>query len=276
MNYHRSIKQSFARTAGLISAILLLAGVCSNQAVSQDSISDEEILEIFEGLRVADVCDALDMVGLPDKGLMAREIEPLWRDLEDFSHIICGVAVTARYVPTNRVIKNPISPEEFREMEATWYAGISSEPFVEYIKEGTIIVLDVEGYSDVGSVGSANALSWKSKGARGIVADGGIRDTDEIIKENIPVYLDYHHRGRRIRPGRNEIESVNRPVSVGGVLVYPGDVIVADGDGVVVVPREHARRVAGFAREILTGDKANRLRLYKSLGMPLDKTVIED
>lgn len=257
--------------------VILLAVIPFNLAFSQDvTISDEKILEIYEGLRVADVCDGLDMVGLPNQGLMVREIEPLWRDLEDFSHIICGVAVTARFVPTNRVIPSPMSPEDFRAMEAEWYAGISSEPFVEFIKEGSVIVLDVEGYSDVGSVGSSNALSWTSKGARGIVADGGIRDTDEIIKQKIPVYLDYHHRGRRIRPGRNEIESVNKPVSVGGVLVYPGDVIVADGDGVVVVPRKHAVAVAGFARGILTGDKATRLELYKSLGMPLDRTVIDD
>lgn len=65
-------------------------------------------------------------------------------------------------------------------------------------------------------------------------------------------------------------------MSVGGVLVHAGDVIVADGDGVVMVPREHAREVAGFAREILDTDKAQRLNLYKSLGMPLDRSVINE
>lgn len=62
----------------------------------------------------------------------------------------------------------------------------------------------------------------------GIVSNGGIRDTDEIIKQHIPVYLDMMQRGRGIRPGRNEIESVNKPVSIGGVLVNPGDVVVGD------------------------------------------------
>ncbi len=240
---------------------------------AQDTITDDEILVLYEGLRLSDVCDAMDMAGLPDVGLMAPDIEPLWRDLEKFSHIICGIAVTARYVPTNRIIKNPMSPDEFRAMETEWYAGISSEPFVDHLREGSIVVLDVEAGADVGSVGSLNSLYWKSKGARGIVSDGGIRDTDEIIKEGIPVYLDYRNRGRRIRPGRNEIESFNQPVSVGGVLVRAGDVVVADGDGVVVVPREHARQVAGYAREILSADKEKRLNLYKSLGMPLDRTV---
>jgi regulator of RNase E activity RraA len=81
------------------------------------------------------------------------------------------------------------------------------------------------------------------------------------------------NRGRGIRPGRNEIESVNKPVTIGGVLIRPGDVIVADGDGVVVVPREHAKPVAEFALEILNKDKQGRKGLYQQLGMPLDKTV---
>jgi regulator of RNase E activity RraA len=85
--------------------------------------------------------------------------------------------------------------------------------------------------------------------------------------------MDHMHRGRGIRPGRNEIESVNKPVTIGGVLIRSGDVIVADGDGVVVVPREQAKPVAQFAREILNNDKKGRKDLYQKLGMPLDKTV---
>jgi 4-hydroxy-4-methyl-2-oxoglutarate aldolase len=66
---------------------------------------------------------------------------------------------------------------------------------------------------------------------------------------------------------------VNQPVTMGGVLVRPGDVVVADGDGVVVVPREHAEPVALAARNILESDKAGRRKLYEELGMPLDETV---
>jgi regulator of RNase E activity RraA len=62
-------------------------------------------------------------------------------------------------------------------------------------------------------------------------------------------------------------------VVIGGVLVCPGDVVVADGDGVVVVPRKVAKQVAEYAQEILDKDKAGRLQLYKSLGLPLDNTV---
>jgi regulator of RNase E activity RraA len=79
--------------------------------------------------------------------------------------------------------------------------------------------------------------------------------------------------GRGIRPGRNEVESVNCPVSIGGVLVRPGDVVVADGDGVIVVPRTVAEEVAKTAHAVLENDKAGRRKLYESLGMKKDKTV---
>jgi regulator of RNase E activity RraA len=80
-------------------------------------------------------------------------------------------------------------------------------------------------------------------------------------------------RGRGIRPGRNEIESFNKPVTVGGVLVRAGDVIVADGDGVIVVPREYAKPVAEYALEIMNKDKSGRKSLYEQLNIPLDNTV---
>jgi len=75
--------------------------------------------------------------------------------------------------------------------------------------------------------------------------------------EHVPLYL--RKKGRGIRPGRNELESVNRPVVIGGVLVCPGDVVVADGDGVIVVPRKVAGQVAGYARTILEKDKKGQL-----------------
>ena len=56
-------------------------------------------------------------------------------------------------------------------------------------------------------------------------------------------------------------------------MVTPGDIVVADGDGVVVVPREHAQKVAEYAKGILDGDKQSRRKLYEELGIPLDKTV---
>lgn len=242
-------------------------------SVAQEKLTDEQILKLYQGLRVADVSDGMDMVGLRDAGLLDQSIEPLWKDIDNMSHIISGIAVTARYIPTMRVIKNPMAKEEFQKWEGNWYGNFSTEAYVEHIKPGSIVVLDVQGDGDTGSVGSFNGLFWVSKGARGVISNGGIRDTDELIKQRIPVYLDFMKRGRGIRPGRNELESVNKPVTLGGVIIRPGDVIVADGDGVICVPREYARPVAEFAREILNKDKQGRKGLYQQLGMPIDKTV---
>jgi regulator of RNase E activity RraA len=87
------------------------------------------------------------------------------------------------------------------------------------------------------------------------------------------MFFYFRHFGRGIRSGRNEIESVNRPIVCGGVLVIPGDVVVADGDGVLVVPRTVAADVARYARRILEGDKKGRRELYEKLGLPKDKSV---
>lgn len=242
-------------------------------AFPQEVITDAEILKMYDGLRVADVSDGMDMAGLRDIGLLDQKIEALWKDIDNFEHFFCGIAVTARYVPTNRPVSNNMTTAEFQTWEGKWYSEISPEPFVDSLTEGSVVVLDVNGDGDTGSVGSFNSLLWVSKGARGIVSNGGIRDTDEIIKQKIPVYLDYMNRGRGIRPGRNEIESVNKPVTIGGVLIRPGDVIVADGDGVICVPRLYAKAVALAARAILTKDKAARKNLYEQLEMELDHTV---
>ncbi|MCW9706511.1 RraA family protein [Fodinibius salsisoli] len=247
-----------------------------SSAEAQHTVSDAKLLELYGNLRVADVSDGLDMVGLRDQGLMNQKIEALWKDIDGLSHIARGIAVTARYVPTNKVVKNPMSEEEFKAWEGDWYSNISPEPFVDSLTEGSILVIDAQGDGDTGTMGSYNGLLWKSKGTRAVVSNGAVRDTDEIIKQEIPVYLDHQNRGRGIRPGRNEIESVNKPVVVGGVLVNPGDIVVADGDGVVVVPRKHAVEVARYAREILKSDKEARRSLYEKLGIPLDQTVEAD
>jgi regulator of RNase E activity RraA len=139
------------------------------------------------------------------------------------------------------------------------------------LREGSLLVIEEAPLTDVGSIGSNNIMGWKVRGCVGVITSGTARDTDEIAAQGIPLY--YRKPGRGIRPGRNEIESVNRPIVVGGVLVMPGDVVVADGDGVIVVPRAHAERVAIYARETLETDKAARRGLYEKLGLPEDDSV---
>lgn len=239
----------------------------------ESKLTDAEILSLYDGLRVADVSDGMDFVGLRDAGLMDQRIQPLWRDITDFSHRFCGIAITARYVPTNKVVNNPMTEADYKSWEGNWYNTISPETFGDSVTKGSVVVIDCQGSGDVVSVGSFNGLMWYAKGARGIVSNGGIRDIDELILQKIPIYIDPLQRGRGIRPGRNELESVNKPVSVGGVLVRKGDVIIADSDGVIVVPREYATKVAEYAHKILTGDKAGRKGLYEQLNKPLDNTV---
>src|SRR5215207_6149986 len=91
---------------------------------------DRELLAEFEGLRVADISDGMDQVGLGDVGLVSADIGPLWKDTQLYTHRIIGVAVTARYVPTNqpRPAASPI--DEFDEWVGETYTKVTSEPFV--------------------------------------------------------------------------------------------------------------------------------------------------
>jgi len=232
---------------------------------------DEQILKFFEGLRVADVSDGMDKVGLTNTGLMSAEIHALWKDTVHYKHRFIGIAVTVRYVPTNKPPAPAMETEPFDRWVGQWYNQLSSEPFVPLIRKGTALVIDDAPDSDVGSIGSNNIMGWIVRGCVGVVTNATARDTDEIITEKVPLY--FRKPGRGIRPGRNEIESVNRPIVCGGVLVEPGDVIVADGDGVIVVPRAHAKEVAEYAQAIIEGDKAGRRNLYKKLGLPPDDSV---
>jgi 4-hydroxy-4-methyl-2-oxoglutarate aldolase len=232
---------------------------------------DRKLLTLFEGLRVADATDGMDAVGLQNVGLMDPQIRPLWKDAKNYRHRFIGIAVTARYVPTNRAQAGKLPTPQYDDWAGEWYDKLSPEPFEAVLRKGSALVIDDAEHADVGSIGSYNILSWKLHGAVGVVTDTTARDLDEIETEGVPLY--FRRPGRGIRPGRNEIESVNRPIVCGGVLVIPGDVIVADGDGVLVVPRAHAEAVARYARKIIEGDKDARRELYRKLGLPPDPSI---
>jgi regulator of RNase E activity RraA len=232
---------------------------------------DRKVLEQFRGLRVADISDGMDQAGLADVGLVAADIGPLWRDFQRYTHRVIGVAVTARYVPTNDPRPPADSAEKFDAWVGETYGQVTSEPFVPLLREGSVLVIEEAEDVDVGSIGSNNIMTWKLRGCVGVVTSATARDTDEIAAQKIPLY--FKKPGRGIRPGRNEIESVNRPVVIGGVLVMPGDVVAADGDGVIVVPRKYAEQVARYAHATLEKDKAARRQLYRQLDLPEDDSV---
>lgn len=231
---------------------------------------NQDLLALFEGLRVTDVCDGLDAIGLIDTCTMDWQIRPLWRDTDTFRHRIYGIAHTVRFVPTSRVVPRPMALAAYKTWKSRWYRELAPGP-KEEIHDGEIIVIDAAEVGDVGFIGSKNAQGWINAGANGVVTNGGCRDTDELIKQGVPVYSRRIARG--IRPGRLEWDAENVPIACGGVRVYPGDVIVADGDGVILVPRGHAEEVARIAREIANDDKVSRRAKFKEAGLNDDFTV---
>jgi len=125
----------------------------------------------------------------------------------------------------------------------------------------------------VGEIGSNNSLSWFAAGAAGIVTSGGVRDRDECVVQQVPIFC--RTRAQSMVQGRIEFDAAQVPINIGGALVRPGDIVVADGDGVIVVPIEHAETVAKYARQELDNDKVGRRRIYEKLGWELDDTVAE-
>ena len=249
-----------------------------NKSFDDSEQARKEILDLYNNLRLTDVLDGMDLIGLQDIGLMNKNIRPLWRDVENFSHRVVGFAITVRHVPTDvRVGQNSFpNLAGFKKFKSQQY-GRAPDAWLAATKPGDIVVIDAGGINECGFIGSNNSLGWAEKGVVGVVTNGGARDTDEIIKvKKISVYCTNGYSTRGVRPGRLIAESYNFPINCAGVLVYPGDVIVADGDGVIVVPREHALTVGKLAREIHIGDEKSRGQRYKRLGIKLDETVIVD
>lgn len=246
-----------------------------NKSFDDSEKARKEILELYRDLRLTDVLDGMDLIGLQDIGLMKNDIRPLWRDVDKFSHRIVGFAITVRHVPTDvRVGQNSFANlDGFKKFKSQQY-GRAPDTWLNTAKPGDVAVIDAGGIDECGFIGSNNSLGWAEKGVVGVVTNGGARDTDEIVKvKKIAVYCKNGYSTRGVRPGRLIAESYNFPISCGGVLVYPGDLIVADGDGVLVVPREHALTVGKLAREINVGDEKSRGDRFKRLGMKLDETV---
>lgn len=246
-----------------------------NKSFDDSDAARREILELYEGLRVTDVLDGMDLLGLQDIGLMDNDIRPLWRDSGQFSHRFVGFAITVRYLPTDvRVGEGSFnSLEAAQEWKSQQYRR-APDPWTQIARPGDVVVMDVSGVFEGGNIGSNNSLGWVERGIRGVVTNGGARDTDEIVKvRKPPVYLRHGYSTRGVRPGRMITESYNFPINCGGVTVFPGDVVVADGDGVIVVPRQRALEVGRLAREIHRQDQQGRGQRYQRLGIPPDQTV---
>jgi len=200
---------------------------------------------------------------LHDYGSMDPCIRPVFRTRA------FGIAKTARYLP----YKGPIphnDPEGYKKWTIKYYNTICTYWWLVDIDPGDFIVIDASGVN-AGLMGSENSLSGMLRGARGYVTNGGVRDTDEIILQKVPFWSAMI--SQTMVQGRLQFDAHDIPVSVGGVTVHPGDMIVADGDGVIVVPRDVALEVAKYAHEIHDIDKKVRRSHYKALGIKPDDTV---
>ncbi len=262
------VAQDSPRPANHVPPLKVLRGgyqFLTTKVYSKDD--DALLLEEFAGLRVADVSDGMDAIGLPNAGLLDPEIAPLWVNSEDYGHRFLGIAVTVRFVP-KRAVQMERDESEFEKFVADWHENKAADPFIHILRPGSVMIIDDAARNESGTVNANNVLSWFTRGCVGVVTSGGVRDSDEILSQRMPVY--HRKQGRGIRAGRVELESVNRPVVLGGVCIMPGDVIVADGDGVAVVPRMHAERVARYAQRIRAQDLENRRELYEQLARPAD------
>jgi 4-hydroxy-4-methyl-2-oxoglutarate aldolase len=221
------------------------------------------ILSLFNGLRVADVRDGMDAVGWPHRGSLDPSLRPLWRTRA------VGLARTARYLPYRGTVPSG-SVEEYEEWSGWYYGHVCTYPWVDSLEEGDFVCLDLSGVT-AGLMGSENTLSCIRRGAVGFVSSDGVRDTDEIILQQIPFWS--RIVAQSMVQGRLQFYSMDQPIALGGVTVNPGDVIVADGDGVIAVPREIADAVGAFAQREQARDRAARRAHYQALGKALDDSV---
>lgn len=208
---------------------------------------------IKEKLYVAVVCDILDELGYPNQ-VMHQRLRPLLPDIRNCGFI--GRARTFRWMETNHVSDEPYG----LEIEA-----------MDALNEGDVVVHSTDYGGTNAPWGELMSTIAKRKGVVGCVCDSQIRDCVRIIDMGFPVYY------TGIRPldskGRAIVMAYDVPVHCGGVLVSHGDIIYADFDGVVVVPKPLESQVFERAVEKMNNENHSRNELLqgKSLREVYDK-----
>ena len=224
----------------------------------------KETLDTFRSVRTSDVTDALDSLGLQQRYEMDPAMRPLYAGVR-----FAGLAHTAEYDLHDK----PLSPMTYDEFDGRQYrpgpTGLWHEAGP-YGAEDEVLVIDAKR-TRAGILGSANTLSARVKGTVGFIIDGVCRDSSECVIQETPVFSTVRspaHPMGRIKP-----VSDNQPIVCAGVVVKPGDVVIADDDGVVVIPQEIADEVARRAKLVQDKDRPGRRHNYEKLGIPLDETV---
>ena len=197
---------------------------------------DEDIFELFMQVSTPNISDAMHRKGV------LRGIKPLFEDIK-----LVGKAVTVQ------------------TFEGDWAKPVEA---TDVAKAGDVIVV-YAGAKDVAPWGELASWSCKQKGIAGFVIDGAVRDVDEIRRIKFPVFAKY------IVPNAGEPKGfgeLNTEIKCGGETVKPGDWIIGDDNGVVVVPKERAYEMARRAKEVWKTEERIReeIKRGKTLSQVLD------
>ena len=218
------------RTVLLAAALAASAAMVSAALEPEPAAApDDPLVAGFKETYPASVSDAVELV-TGKSGTMRHDMK-----------LVTGKPMVGRAVTS---LSRPAPPEAATPALATRH----SVEMIDDAKPGDVGVIVMEGSLDLAAMGNLMGTAATVRGMAGMVLDGAIRDVWDIRRMGLTVYA--RSTTPRTAVGHHATVAKNVPVECGGVTVRPGDIIVADEDGVVVVPQERAEEVLKKAREI--------------------------
>ena len=192
---------------------------------------DEKTKEILRGISTATLTTVLLKKGL--RNVWLRGAFPK----QPGQKRVAGTAFTLRFVPAREDLATPTS----------WASPRSTRAAIEAMPEGCIAVIDAMGVTEAGVFGDILAQRMRVRGVAGLVTDGVMRDKMGVLETGLPVWC----AGAAAPASVAGLTFVGwqEPIGCGGCAIYPDDVIVADGDGAVVIPAALAEEVARLGAE---------------------------